>query len=142
MNTEEIDTVQNDAGARNLGTYRTLFIVKGALNCLVAVVGLIYMGLSTAVGPEIRRQAIAQGEPLPFDPGAFFMGVGVTLLFLGLVLAVLAFVAAGKLNKRESHGFIIVAAALNCLTGILGILLCVFTVIELQKKEVKAVFGK
>ncbi|MFT4778692.1 MAG: hypothetical protein ACJAU0_002279 [Flavobacteriales bacterium] len=56
------------------------------------------------------------------------------------VLITLNFLAFRYIAEQKNHSFIVVVSILNCLTGILGILLGVFAIIELLKVEVKALY--
>ncbi|WP_242670090.1 hypothetical protein [Gramella sp. KN1008] len=74
--------------------------------------------------------------------GLIFVTIG-SVIFLFLIgLGILTILAGKYLGERRKYDFIFVIAILNCLTGILGILLGIFTIIELNKPNVKRLFGK
>jgi len=57
-------------------------------------------------------------------------------------MGILTLFASKYLKEIKNYNFIFVVAILNCLTGILGIVLGIFTIIELNKPDVKALFNK
>lgn len=84
---------------------------------------------------------ISRHEPnMPFNPGVIFLIIGLVGFVFLLTLGILDLIASKRLNEVRSHQFIFITAILSCLTGILGILLGIFTLIELGKPEVKALF--
>lgn len=125
--------------SNNLDTFSTLFLVKGILTALMAFIPLIYVFL----GPLITR-AIEQDsqQEIPFDIGGLFVVIGIAGFLFIAALALVSFMASSYLKKRKGYTFIFVIAILNCLTGVLGILLGVFTLVELNKPHVKALFEK
>ena len=126
-------------GEKNLNTYRILFLIKGILDLLLVLIGIIYIAMGSVMSNAIAYDMASRGQHMPFDPGSLFTTVGFVLVALALITGIPALIASNKLQRREGRTFIIVAAAVNCLTGILGILLCIFTIIELQKPDVKEV---
>lgn len=127
-------------GEKNLNTYRILFLIKGIFDLLIILFGVLYMVLGQVVGGVIEDDMLRHGDPMPFNPASLFVVFGVVMAVIGLITGIPALMASSKLSRRENRSFIIVAAALNCITGILGILLCIFTILELQKPAVKEVF--
>ena len=74
--------------------------------------------------------------------GSVFIVIG-SVIFIFLLAMGVATILAGKyIGERRRYDFIFVVAIINCLTGILGILLGIFTIIELSKPHVKQLFGK
>jgi hypothetical protein len=79
---------------------------------------------------------------VPFNPGIIFIVIGVIGLIFCVTLGVLTLLVSKYIKERKNYNFIFAMAIVNCLTGILGILLGVFSLIELNKPEVKKLFGK
>ena len=127
-------------GEQNLNTFRILFLIKGILALLIVFLGIFYASLGSFVSGIAREEALQKGEQVPFDPAYIFIIIGGIISLLGLATSISALMASQRLNQKRGRTFIIVAAAINCLTGVLGVILCVFTIIELQKPEVKEVF--
>lgn len=123
----------------NLNTFRTLFIVKGILNLLFSLFFLVY----GAFGLFFMNIDTINNDPsLDFNPGIIFVIIGGIGLLFAVAFGIVTLLAAKYLKEISNYNFIFVVAILNCLTGVLGILLGVFTIIELQKPDVKALFGK
>ncbi|MCR9173271.1 MAG: hypothetical protein NXI10_12290 [bacterium] len=129
-------------GEKNLNTFKILFLIKGIFDLLIALLGFIYIAIGSFTGPAFEAASRIDGQTMPMDPGSFFMIIGVVLLVLAMVTGIPALMASNRWQQKRGRNFIIVAAAINCLTGVLGILLCIFTVIELQKPEVKELFDE
>ncbi|MCH2235281.1 MAG: hypothetical protein MK078_13605 [Crocinitomicaceae bacterium] len=125
-------------GAKNLNTFKILFIIKGVLAILFVFLFLFYVTMGRIMG-GITRQDPNFGR-VGIDPSEIFVTIGVIGMIFFATMAILAFIAAKKLNDREGHTLIIVAAVVNIFSGVLGLVLCIFTIIELMKPEVKAVF--
>ena len=118
----------------NLSTFRVLFIVKGILTLCFSLFFIFYGFIGTIFGN------IEDFNELEFNPGIIFIVIGIIGFFITIIFGVLTLIAAKYLNEVRGYNFIFVVAILNCLTGILGILLGVFTLVELTKPHVKALF--
>lgn len=127
-------------GEKNLNTFRILFLIKGILDFLIAFIGLIYIAVGAVVGDTIADEAARNGDYMPFNPGNMFLIFGVVMVALALITGVPAIMASQRFHQKRGRTLIIVAAAINCITGVLGIVLCIFTIIEVQKQEVREVF--
>ena len=123
----------------NLSTYRILFIVKGILTLLMSLLFLAYAGL----GGFFSGFSEFNDDPsMLFNPGWIFIIVGMTGFILTVIMGMLTLLAAKYINQKRRYDFVFVMAILNGLTGVLGILLAVFTCIELTKPDVKKLFEK
>lgn len=122
----------------SLDTFKILFIIKGVFNVLLGLFFSVYIFIGSIIAADIRRNEM---RDVPFNPEAVITLIGVIGLVFFIFLAVMTFMAAKKLNDRTGSTFIIIAACLNVFTGLLGILLCIFTIIELQKPHIKAIFN-
>lgn len=121
----------------NLSTFSTLFLVKGILTFFVSLFFLLYAGMGsffTSI-PEF------QDDPnMPFNPGMIFIVVGIIGFVICVVMGILNLIAAKHIKHQRNYTFVFAIAIINCLSGILGILLGVFTIIEINKPHVKALF--
>ncbi|MDN3594159.1 hypothetical protein [Zunongwangia endophytica] len=128
-----METYQSNP-ARNLETYRILFIIKAVFNLALSLFGLIYVILGFVIP--------SQGMPDHFFSlfHAVFFLIGGVFILISILLSVLTFLAAKYLKEHRNWSFIIVVSVVNCLTGILGIILGILTIIEIQKPEVRALF--
>ena len=79
---------------------------------------------------------------LPFNFGWIFIIIGGIGLIFCIAIGVLTLLASKYLKEVKNYNFIFAMAIVNCLTGILGILLGVFTLVELTKPEIKKLFNK
>lgn len=124
--------------SNNLNTFRILFLIKGILALVFSLFFVFYAGMGIFVGEVIKSEPHAP----PFNPGIIFVIVGVVGFIFTVALGVLALLVSKYINERRNYNFIYVVALVNALSGILGILLAIFTLIELSKPEVKAEFNK
>ena len=118
----------------NLSTFRVLFLVKGILTLCFSIFFIFYAFIGTIFGN------IEDFKDLDFNPGIIFMVIGAIGFFFTIIFGVLTLIAAKNLKDVKGYNFIFVVAILNCLTGILGILLGVFTLVELTKPHIKQLF--
>ena len=81
----------------------------------------------------------AQKE-LHFNPGIIFIVLGIGGFILLVVAGILNIMASKHIGQVRKYNFILIVSIINCLTGILGILLGVFAIIEINKGHVKALF--
>jgi len=124
----------------NLSTFRILFLIKGILTLCFSLVFLIYAGIGAAFSkiPELTNNA----ESMPFNFSDIFLYIGGVGFVITVVLGILTIIAANYIEKQKNYTFIFVLALVNAITGVLGILLAIFTLIEISKPEVKALFEK
>jgi len=123
----------------NLNLFRIFYIIKGVLNLLIAFLFIAYAFLGTYIMNIGFRH---HDHNMWFNPGAIVMVIGSVGAIFALALGIITLLAAKFLKDLKNYNFILVVAVLNCFTGILGILLGVFTIIELSKPEVRALFNK
>lgn len=124
--------------SNNLDTFKTLYLIKGILTLLMSFIPLIYIFLGGFLSTMIEMEEIQ--DPPPFDIGLIFMIIGVVALIFIVGTGVATILASNYIRDRKNYTFILVVAILNCFSGILGILLGVFTIIEINKPEVKELF--
>ncbi len=119
----------------NLSTFRILFIVKGILNLLISLFVIAYMGF-------VFFLINAESGEIPHSAGLIITVVCSLVILISVAFGIGTIMAGRYLKEHRNYNFILVMSILNCLTGVLGILLGVFTIIELTKPEVKQLFGK
>ena len=124
----------------NLSTFKTLFLVKGILTLFFSLFFIAYACLGGFIGHIIETSD--QTDPIPFNLGVIFIVIGSIGFIISVVMGILTLFASKYLKEIKNYNFIFVVAILNCLTGILGILLGVFTIIELNKPHIKELFIK
>ena len=123
--------------SNNLDTFRILFLIKGILTLLVSVIFLAYGAIGLFLGniDDVHYDN-------EFNPGFIFLIIGGMGFIFTIVFGILTILAGKYLKETRNYNFILVIAILNCLTGVLGILLGVFTIVELNKSEVRALFNE
>lgn len=124
----------------NLSTFSTLFLVKGILNLCFSIFFILYGFIGIIIGNS--EEWSHETDSFPFNPGLIFIVIGGLGLIITIVMGILTLMASKFLKDVKNYNFIFVMAVLNCLTGILGILLGIFTIIELTKPEIKQLFYK
>lgn len=136
-----METPVQSKAQHNLDNFPTFFLVKGILTFAAALFFLFYAGIGVFFGVMLEfAEDVDKANLPPFNPGIVFIIIGVIGFVLALIFGMLTLRAGKCIKARKNHQFIFVIAVLQCFTGVIGILLGVFTIIELQKPEVKALF--
>ncbi len=128
-----------NATLNNLNTFSTLYLVKGILTLCFSIFFFLYAGMGVFFGTIIE---LGPTQDTPFNPGIIFIVIGVIGILICTTLGILTLLVSKYIREQRNYDFIFAIAIVNCLTGILGILLGVFTLIELNKPEVKTLFDK
>lgn len=126
----------SETDEKNLDLLGTLHYVLGVLTALSACVPFIYLFIGLAM---IGSGAYA-GSAAPRVFGAIFLVLSIILIVFGWVLAVLMIMTGSRLKQRHSYNFCMIVAFVECLIIPLGTVLGIFTIINLNKEEVKALF--
>lgn len=121
----------------NLNTFSILYLIKGILTLLFSLFFIFYVSFGMIFTDIIEE---SNPDELPFNPGSIFVVFGIVGFIISVAFGILSLMASSYLKKEKNYNFIFAIAIVNCLTGILGILLGVFTLIELAKPEVKDLF--
>lgn len=121
----------------NLRIFKILYIIKGILILAFSLIPLFYIFLGVYIFNE--NDMPQENSQLG---GAIVMFIGIALFLFFLAMGILTLLAAKYLGEQRNYDFIFVIAIINCLTGILGIILGIFTILELNKAQVKRLFGK
>lgn len=120
----------------NLSTFATLHLVKGILTILFSLFFLLYMFIGTAM-----TFAPMQGDvDMPFHPGNIFVIIGGIGFLITVTIGILTLLAGKYIKERRNYNFIFAIAIINCITGVLGIVLGIFTILDMNKPHVKAQF--
>ena len=122
-----------------LNTFRILFLVYGILTLVFSLVFVMYAGMGLFFHEFIEAEA--KGE-LPFNPGIIFIVAGSIGFIFAITLGILTILASNYIKALKNYQFVFVISILLCLTGILGILLGIFTLIEISKPEIKSLFNE
>lgn len=122
----------------NLNTLRILYLIKGILTLCFSIFFIIYGCIGFVLGDIFQNNETNIDTPLNF--GWVFIIIGSTGLIICTTLGVLTLLTSKYLKKIKNYNFIFAMAIVNCLSGILGITLGIFTLIELSKPEIKKLF--
>lgn len=129
-----------NVSTNNLYSFKILYLIKGILTLCFSLFFTIYIGLGIFMlkSPEFQYES----SDFPFHPGNLIFVIGAIGFIIAVVIGVLTILASKYIKERRNYNFIFAIAIVNALTGVLGILLAVFTIIELNKPEVKELFEK
>ncbi len=120
----------------NLDTFKILFIIKGILTLCFSLFPIFYIFLGSFI---FTRQAPDDGAQVV---GMIMVVIGILIFLLLLAVGIVSIMAGNYLGRKTHYTFIFVVSIINCFTGILGIVLGIFTLIELNKPYVRQLFGK
>lgn len=120
----------------NIDTFATLHLVKGILTILLSLLFLLYIFLGSA----LMFAPMDHETDMPFNPGTFIVIIGGIGFIITIALGILTILASKYLRERRNYNFVFTIAVINCITGVLGILLGIFTLLDLNKPHVKAQF--
>ncbi|KAF1055275.1 MAG: hypothetical protein GAK43_00068 [Stenotrophomonas maltophilia] len=134
--------------ARDADQLRLLSIfhyVLGGFTALFSLFPIVHllMGLAIVTGALPMDEAGQSSGNEPFDPrllGWLFVVIAALMIAAGLTLAALMVVAGRCLVARRRHLLCLVVAGLTCMLVPLGTVLGVFTLVLLNKPQVKAAF--
>lgn len=128
-----------DPDRENLRLLVIFHYVWAALQAVGGLFGLAFiaMGVFFASGSHLPQNA----PPPPPWFGAIFAGLGAFFTATFEVLAVLTFLTARFLSERRHPVFCIVISVINCFSFPLGTVLGVFTLLNLQRPSVRALFS-
>lgn len=121
----------------NLNTFRILFIIKGIFNLLGALFFVGYGFFMNTIFAEMN-----QNPSTPFDVSTLFGVISGLGFFVCLIFGIVTLIAAKYVGEARNYTFVLIASIMNCLTGILGILLGIFTILEINKPHVKELFDQ
>jgi len=127
----------------NLKLIAIFHYVLAAFISMFSMIPMLYLGMGILV--SLAPMAFESSDPTamtipPVLLGLFFGAIGLAGTLLVLVLAALLFFAGRNLQKTRHMDFCTVVAAVSCLFVPFGTILGVFTLLELNKKEVRELF--
>jgi len=131
-----MDTTGHDLKLLSIGYY-----VQGGIVTFYSFLALCYVGFMGVVLSNLMKAPGASPEQIPswLLP---LIGTVVTVIVLLMVAVGLCMIYAGMALRRRKHRvFLLVMAALNCMSIPYGTILGIFTFIVLNRPAAKALFG-
>lgn len=123
--------------AKELRALATGHTVLAALEALVVLIAAFY--LSSGVHMANHRFGLLP-ELTPSTGWGVVVWSVVTIVF-ALIVVTLTFVAGRRIRDRRAHSFCLTVAAINCFFFPFGTILGIFTIIVLQRPNVRSAFG-
>ncbi|MDD3740098.1 MAG: hypothetical protein PHH30_02550 [Bacteroidales bacterium] len=120
----------------NLDTLSTFHYVWGGLKLFASLIVLIYVIIG--MGMVIAGQNVGEFEMQL--SGWIFIIFGFFTFLLVVALGVLSLLCGRYLKERRNRVFCMVMSALACVNAPLGTVLGIFTILEIEKPEVKKIF--
>jgi len=120
----------------NLDTISTFHYVWGGLKLFASLIVLFYL----VVGIGMVIVGIDVGETEMQLSGWIFIVFGFICFLIVVALGVLSLLCGKYLRERRNRVFCMVMAALACANPPLGTVLGIFTILEIEKPEVKKIF--
>jgi hypothetical protein len=120
----------------NLSTFATLHLVKGILTILFS----LFFLFSIFLGSVLSFVPIDNNAQMSFNAGSFIIVIAVVGFLITVTIGILTILAGKYIKERRNYNFIFAISILNCLIGVLGIILGIFTILDLNKPHVKAQF--
>ncbi len=128
--------------ADNTNTFRILHLIYGILLLVFSMIGVFYAILGTFISTKMETEMSgSELDSLPFNPFNFFTIIGIVLFIWMATLGILNLFSAKYFKEKRKHQFIFINAILNIFTGVFGIILAIFTLIEINKPHVKNLFN-
>ncbi|MFO0600674.1 MAG: hypothetical protein U0228_35525 [Myxococcaceae bacterium] len=132
---------ETPADREQLNLLRIFWFVISGLHALFGLFPLIYMVLGAAIVSGGLGSAHGGDAKAAEAVGIVFIVVAVILMLVIWTAALLSFLTARRIGERRSPTFIMIVAAINCLSVPIGTALGVFTFIVMSRPSVKASFG-
>lgn len=131
----------NNEDAKQLDLLAVFHYVVGGIMALLACLPFIHvlMGLAIALG-KFSNTSHGSAQP-PSFLGWFMVIMGSLFILFGWTLAICMIVAGRKLQQRKSRMYCMVIAGIECMFMPFGTVLGVFTLIALNKDNIKEAYA-
>lgn len=126
-------TTQNPS--KNFNVFRILHIVQACLAFMAMLAMLLFSYGSAMLFDTFMDQP--GFEEIPFDIAAFYQVFGVIAGVWYLFIGLMNLLTARAFNQRRGYGIALTTSIINCLSGVLGMVLAIFTLIEIHKPGTK-----
>jgi hypothetical protein len=119
------------------------YMISGGFTALFSLLGLFYVFIGAVMGLAFAGAAASSNKADQLPPaffGLIFGGVGLAIFILTVTIAILKFLTARNLRRRNSKTFCLVIAGLSCLELPYGTFLGVCTFMVLARPTVERLF--
>ena len=116
------------------------YVVAG-LAALFSFFPLLYSVVGGFLVYAARHPGPSNQEPPPAFIGWIFIALGALFFFAGITMAICLLIAGRCLSRQKRYSFALVMACIECLFIPFGTILGVFTIVELSREPVKALFA-
>ena len=119
------------------------YMISGGLAALFSLLGLFYVFMGAVMGLAFATAAAKSSNGDQVPPafiGLLFGGIGLAIFMLLVTVAILKFVTARNIRRRQSKIFCMVIAGLSCLEFPYGTFLGICTFIVLGRDSVQRLF--
>ncbi len=121
---------------RTLDQIGLFYYILAGISALFACFPMIHV----AVGLMVMFAPARPGDPHPMAFGAMFVVLGSMFILLGWTYAFFLFLAGKNLKARTRPTLVTVMACLSCINMPFGTALGIYTLIEMNKPEVRNLF--
>lgn len=120
----------------NMELISTFHYVWGGLKLFAALFVLIYVffGLGLIFG------GVETGDPGMQIGGIFMLLFGIVLTLIIVALGIMSILCGKYLRERRNRMFCLVMSGLACANAPIGTMLGIFTILEIEKPEIKKEF--
>lgn len=132
----EVHATRMTQAARTLDQLSVFYYVLAGVSAFFALFPIFHV----VIGFMMMFAPHRSNEPSPAIIGGMFVGIGMTIILMGFAYAAFLVVAGRNLKRRTRPTLVTVAAALSCMNMPLGTALGIYTLIELNKPEVRNLF--
>jgi amino acid transporter len=120
----------------NLNIFATLHVVKGILTILFSLFFLFFIFLASL----LSLVPLDKDSHTSFNAENLIIIIAVAGFLITVTIGILTLLAGKYIKERRNYNFIFAISILNCTIGLLGIILGIFTILDLNKSHVKAQF--
>lgn len=132
---------QMSQDAEHLKLLAIFYYISSGLSALGIVGGIAYAAMGLMIPRMAARATTSSGAPaFPQEMTWMFLGLGILITVICLVMAVCKFLTARSLTNRKNKTFCMIIGGVSCLSIPFGTALGVFTFIVLSRPSVSALF--
>ena len=137
MDDDARQTIVDNEQLRLLGMF---YYIRAAVTAVFSCIPIIHViiGIVILVASSMAKNRAEAGPPAVI--GGAFVVIGLAIILIGWVFAMLYFLVAKSIGRREHRTFCFIVAAIGCLSIPYGTVGSVFTFIVLSRESVRKAF--